>query len=70
MTKRDLSLDQYHYRMSKYGFTTDGFMGYWTLPGTTRHVSDLNAGDNRRDKIRYMLKMLRKEQARRDGEMT
>ena len=63
MKKRDLSLAQYNYRMEKHGFTTMGILGYWTLPGTSIQVSDLNAGINRREKLKYMLRALTKAQA-------
>lgn len=67
MKKRDLSREQYEYRMHKLGFTTDGFLGYWRLPGMTIMVSDLNAGDNRRAKLRYMLRAWRREQAKAEA---
>lgn len=52
---RDLSKQQYEYRMKKMGFAPVGFLGYWKLPAPlTVNVSDLNAGERYRDKLRYM----------------
>jgi hypothetical protein len=64
---RDIPRKKYIDRMFELGFRPTGFMGYWTLPEPYNHslVSDLNAGDNRRAKLAYMLKVLDEEKRKK-----
>lgn len=63
MKRRDITKDQYREKMENHGFQRRPFLGYWQLPieGRTVCVSDLNAGDNYRAKLAYMLSQLEQE---------
>ena len=54
---KDLTRRQYESAMKRHGFTARGFMGYWTLPAPFQDLSvcSLNAGDRRRDRLKFML---------------
>lgn len=54
---RDLTKAQFDAYTKKYGFKACGFMGYYTLPPPNENtrVSVLNAGDNRRAQLAYLL---------------
>lgn len=53
--KRDLSQSQFVYRAQKLGFKSEGFWGYWKLTDGSTAVSVLNAGNRRRDQLRYLI---------------
>ena len=56
--QRDLTRDQFLRRLDHYGFTPEGFMGYYRLPGSSVCVSALNGGRRRRDQLAYLLAKL------------
>ena len=62
MTKK-----QYIKKMKEQGFKSQGFLGYWTLPGTSTSISDLNAGDNYQNKYNYMTKQLNSHKSELQG---
>lgn len=70
--RRDMSNKQYVKAMISHGFSQDGFgfLGYWRVPIKDQHllVSDLNAGQNRRRKLAYMLAVLEREQAKENSQ--
>jgi hypothetical protein len=65
--KRDLSSAQFWAACNREGFKPQGFMGYFSLPGTAACVSICNAGRRRRDQLNYLRRelqaMLRKDAA-------
>lgn len=62
--KRDMSQKQYLAAMERHGFIRDPGMGYWQLPIANKEilVSDWNAGSNRRTKLAYMLRELKRNE--------
>lgn len=54
---RDLSVAQFEKKCREYGFTRDGFLGYFNLgiPNQSVHVSILNAGPKRRSQLAYLI---------------
>jgi len=60
---RDMSVAQFVEALLSHGMKSQGFMGYVDLgiPGRTVCVSYLNAGENRRDRLAYLIR----EQERR-----
>lgn len=68
--KRDLTEAQFRYRLAKLGGTPAGFMGYCNFPlpgGGSVNISRYNAGERRRDQLRYLAKTLA-EHIKRDAE--
>ena len=57
MAARDMTRKQFKEACKKYGFKSDGFLGYFRLPGGkgSTSVSILNAGSNRRAQLAYLL---------------
>lgn len=54
---RDMTETQFAEACARYGFTREGFMGYYRLPGPVHAcVSVWNAGDRRRDQLAYLIK--------------
>ena len=63
---RDMSKKQYRSALEKYGFKPTGFMGYYNLPEPCEKISvcSLNAGDNLRARLAYLLREYEKQQAK------
>jgi len=55
---RDMSKAQFDAAIKRHGFTPEGFMGYYELgvEGQRAMVSVLNAGQNRRARLAYLLR--------------
>lgn len=64
MNTRDMSQSQFDEAVSRHGFKCEGFMGYYKLPAPFQNcsVSVLNAGDNRRARLAYLLKELERHE--------
>lgn len=62
---RDLTKKQLADRLAKYGFVSTGFLGYYNLPKPFDHISisAMNAGDNRRRQIAYLMMEYEKAKA-------
>lgn len=64
MKRRDLSQAQFEARARKLGFQKE-FMGYWRLASAPNvHVYPRNAGDRRRDQLRYLIACDKREQTK------
>ena len=62
---RDLTTKQFDKACQRHGFTTDGVMGYYRLPGGV-YVSCWNAGANRRARLAYLIEQSTKLAAERE----
>jgi len=56
MSQRDMSKKQFDEACASHGFKAHGFLGYYELPCKTM-VSILNAGNNRRQQVAYLIRM-------------
>jgi hypothetical protein len=65
MKQRDMSKAEFSAKLKQYGFTAQGFMGYYRLPNKYRSwcVSVLNGGPTRREQLAYLLRMLKRAKA-------
>jgi hypothetical protein len=61
---RDMSKRQFDEACKRYNFIPEGFMGYYKLPSGV-NVSILNAGDNRRAQLAYLIQEWHKDQDRK-----
>lgn len=57
---RDMTKEQFRKACEKYGFTSDGFLGYYQI-GNGRSVSIHNAGNNRRKQLAYLIRESNKD---------
>ncbi|MHB8086303.1 MAG: hypothetical protein ACYDHZ_10795 [Dehalococcoidia bacterium] len=59
---RDLTFPQLKAKLAKYGFVSEGILGYYKLPVPHDHisVSRLNGGPRNRTQLAYMLAQLAK----------
>jgi len=59
---QDMTKAQFDAYTKKYGFKKGGFMGYYSLPSPNENinVSVLNAGDNRRAQLAYLVAQAKK----------
>jgi hypothetical protein len=65
MAQRDLTQRQFNEACERYGFKSEGIMGYYRLPVKTHTcVSVWNAGDKRRAQLAYLIQEMHKWQAK------
>ena len=68
---RDMTQQQFDRECARYGFTPEGFMGYYHIllsAGQAVNVSVWNAGPNRRARLAYLLEMQAENERRIERE--
>lgn len=71
---RDMTKEAFRQKCEDYGFVPQGFLGYYSLasPCDNHHVSVLNAGPSRRERLAYLIaqqQRAEKEVARATGDL-
>lgn len=54
-----MTKSQFNAACKRHGFRAEGFMGYYSLPGTNTLVPISNAGNRRRSQLAYLIQQQR-----------